>query len=743
MKRLPVIPRGLALTLLCASLPPGVQGADAPRPADLGQARERTCFQTHSRWDPMLQLRSDVAVCYGVDRTLPERIAQWKAQGYIPHFMTGVSWGQYQDYLYGRFDGVNHVDEAQTDRSGKVISHGGDVYYMSPGENFGKFLCQGVKRAMDAGAEAVHLEEPEFWVRGGYGAGFKREWKAYYHEDWVEPHSSPDAQWRASRLKYYLYRRALTQVFDFVKAENARTGRHVRCYVPTHSLINYAHWKIVSPESSLIEVGADGFIAQVWTGTAREPNVYQGRRRERTFETAFLEYGAMMNVVQASKGTVWFLNDPIEDNPDHSWEDYRTNWESTLTASLLWPQVWRYEVMPWPERVFRRRYPTVDRSRRQPGEPVVREPIPPAYATELLTVITALNDMEQNDVAWDCGTRGVGVVVSDTMMFQRGDPSPSDRNLGSFYGLAMPLVKHGIPAEPVQLENATTPAALGTHKVLLMTYEGMKPMTPDVHEALAGWVKQGGALVFLGDDSDPFNGVRAWWNDPGKGMTYKAPREHLFERMGLPKDAGAGAYKVGKGALIHDTSSPAALTYRGDGADHLRALARRACEAAGLEYRETNYVVLRRGPYVVAAGLDESLPGAPHVVRGHFLDLFDAGLPVLESVALVPSSRHLLLDLDRARRPGPAVLASACKTLGAETTADGAFRFYAEGPARTEAAVRVALPEPPKEVLLDGQPIPADARAWDAGSRTLLLRFPNAPGGHWLGWRVQGCEDRR
>ncbi len=84
------------------------------RPGDPGQERERTCFQTHARWDPMLQLRSDVAVCYGVDPSLPGRIAQWKAQGYIPHLMTGVSWGEYQDYLYGRFDGVNHVDEAQT-----------------------------------------------------------------------------------------------------------------------------------------------------------------------------------------------------------------------------------------------------------------------------------------------------------------------------------------------------------------------------------------------------------------------------------------------------------------------------------------------------------------------------------------------------------------------------------------------------------------------------------------------------
>ena len=720
---------GLAILGMLAASTTG-RADDLPRPVDPGQARERTCFQTHAPWDSRLQIRSDVAICYGIDKTLAARIAGWKAQGYITHLMTGVSWGEYQDYLYGRFDGINHVDEAQTERSGKVISHGGDVYYMSPGENFGKFLSDGVKRAMDAGAEAIHLEEPEFWVRGGYGAGFKREWKSYYGEDWIAPHSSPDAQYRSSRLKYHLYQRALKQVFDFVKAENARTGRNVKCYVPTHSLINYADWGIVSPESSLIGVGADGFIAQVWTGTAREPNVYRGVKRERTFETAFLEYGAMMNVVRASGGTVWFLNDPIEDNPDHSWDDYKTNWESTQTASLLWPQVSRFEVMPWPERIYRGRYPTVDSSRRKPGEPVVRVPMPPAYATEVQTVITALNDMEQADVSWDCGTRGIGVVVSDSMMFQRGDPSPSDDNLGSFYGLAMPLVKHGIPAEPVQLENAPIAGALAPHKILLMTYEGMKPMTPEVHPPLADWVKKGGALVFLGDDSDPYNSVRSWWNDKAKGMSYRSPREHLFEQLGLSRDAKPGRYPVGWGFLIYDTASPAALTYRKDGAEHLLDLARRASKDVHLPFQTANHLVLRRGPYVVAAGLDETIEGEPFVVKGRFLDLFDAQLPVVKSVSLAPGSRKLLLDLDRARPEGPAVLASACKILGAKAEPDGSFHFRAEGPERVEAVLRVSLAAAPKGVEIDGQPLPAEARTWDEGTKTLLVRFPNAPQGH-------------
>ena len=85
--------------------------------------------------------------------TCPRASQTWREHGYRIHVMTGVAWGKYQDYLYGRFDGINHEDEAQTERNGHKISHGGDVYYMCPGTNYGKFLCVGVQRALDAGAE--------------------------------------------------------------------------------------------------------------------------------------------------------------------------------------------------------------------------------------------------------------------------------------------------------------------------------------------------------------------------------------------------------------------------------------------------------------------------------------------------------------------------------------------------------------------------------------------------------------
>ena len=42
-------------------------------------------------------------------------------------------------------------------------------------------------------------------------------------------------------------------------------------------------------------------------------------------------------------------------------------------------------------------------------------------------VFNALNDMKQPRAQWDCGTTGIGVLISDSLMFQRGQPDSSDR----------------------------------------------------------------------------------------------------------------------------------------------------------------------------------------------------------------------------------------------------------------------------------------------------------------------------
>src|SRR6478736_85384 len=98
------IRRALTLTALISTV---AAETPSPFPEDPAQALERTSFQTSKPWSPQGNLRSDVAMVYGIDPTLPDRMQTWRDRGYRLHVMTGVSWGQYQDYLYGRFDGVN------------------------------------------------------------------------------------------------------------------------------------------------------------------------------------------------------------------------------------------------------------------------------------------------------------------------------------------------------------------------------------------------------------------------------------------------------------------------------------------------------------------------------------------------------------------------------------------------------------------------------------------------------------
>ncbi|HWH69385.1 MAG TPA: DUF4350 domain-containing protein, partial [Candidatus Sulfotelmatobacter sp.] len=350
-----------------------------------------------------------------------------------------------------------------------------------------------------------------------------------------------------------------------------------------------------------------------------------------------------------------------------------------------------------------------------------REGIPPAYATELQTVMNALNDLNQARVDWDCGTRGLGVLVSDSLMFERGEPVPSDRHLSHIYGLALPLLKRGMPVTPVQLENLTVSNYLAGFRVLLLTYQGMKPLSPEVHAPLADWVKRGGALVVVDDDSDPFNGVREWWNSADR--KYATPRTHLFEQLGL-KDQSFGPelkpVKVNKGQVIWLRENPARLAATVEGDARLLASVQQAAQSIRLQWHEANHLVLRRGPYVIAAGLEESIPGEPKQLRGHFINLFDPELRVRDNVSLAPGSRFFLLDLDAVRGKEPKVLASACKALPVKSDTKG-LTFMVEGVPETPAVVLLRTAKAPQSVRLGGEPL----SSFEYADQLLWIRFPN------------------
>lgn len=681
-------------------------------------SRDATCFQTAAPYAPEIDVGSDVAIVYGVNESFSARVAEWRAQGYTAAMMTGIAWGGYDDY-YVSGDSFKK-EEVQTAKNGRLFMHGRSttVGYNVPTPAYIEYIKHYIDPAIDAGVCAIYLEEPEYWAETGWSEAFKAAWQAHYGEPWQPPDSSVDAQYRASRLKYELYFEALRDVFGHVKGRAREKGIEIECHVPTHSLISYAHWRIVSPESHLIDLPEmDGYIAQVWTGTARTPNIYGGVKKERTFEGAFLEYGQMLGMVRPTGRKVWFLADPIEDNPDRTWEDYSTNYECTLVASLLWPEVHRFEVMPWPHRVFLGKR-TLG-SGPDAGKRVV---IPADYAAQVLIAVNALNEMDQEQIDYDAGSRGIGVIVSDTMMFQRAAPSPSDGAMGAFYGLALPLLKEGVPVEVVQLENTIHPECLRPYDVLLLTYEHQKPLKPEYHEALAAWVRNGGGLVYIGDGSDPYHGVREWWNN--QGQSDAKAYEDLFARLEVGEEARRHPQRVGKGCIRVVAENPSSLQHSAEGAARLRAVVSEVLEQRGATLRTQNYLCLHRGPFIVAAVLDESSSDAPLRLSGSFIDLFDPALPVLGERVVQPGQRALLYDIDSARALGlTAKVAAAAARIRNERLESGRFGFTARGPAGTIARARVLLPGRPETV--QANPAVELRHEWDPASGTMAITFPN------------------
>lgn len=677
----------------------------------------RTTIQAASGWSPTIDVRTDAVMVYGADSTLPDRLDSWRKRGYITHFMTGIAWGNYRDYFSGTWDGKEHLDEGQTDMDGHIIWHDPGTPYIVPSKNYLEYFKQKkIKPVIDAGVDAIFLEEPEFWARGGYSESFKREWKEYYGFPWRPQDESAENTYLSNKLKYHLYYRALNDVFTYAKEYGKEKGIDVRCYVPTHSLVNYAQWQIVSPEASLASLPCvDGYIAQVWTGTSRAENYYNGTRREHVFETAFLEYGCMESMTAPTGRKMFFLTDPIEDRP-RDWEDYKYNYQATFTAQLLYPHMNNYEVLPWPNRIYEGLY-NVSADNEE------KAPIPRFYSTKMQIMINALNHMPLSDKEVS-GSQGISILMANSLMFQR---SPSriqgyeDVYFSNFYGEALPLLMQGIPVHIIHLENVAYPDTWKNTRVLLMTYSNIKPLDSEAHTHLAKWVKNGGTIIYSGRDDDAFQNALEWWNRDG--LHYTSPSQHLFSLMGMPQDATEGKYDYGKGHIYVLRRNPKEYVEK-QGGD--RILLQTIEKAYGKQLQRKNNFQLDRGPYKLIAVLGENPDRTPVELQGSFIDLYDPDLPVLDRKVVQPGDQAFLLDLKKvSHRRIPQILAAASRAEQEKRTSHS-YSFVSKAPIHTTNAMRILLPAEPQNIEVIGSEY---TKTWDKESKTLLLGFENDPDG--------------
>ena len=738
------------------------------------RSEELTGYQNHTDYLPEIDFGNDFVMVYGIGPWMPPRIKQFKEKGYVVHLMTGIAWGAYIDYLDGEIDGREHWDESQYDRHGKKVLHNPTIPYMVPTIAFGDYLTEKMKVAVDAGVEAIHVEEPEFFEWSGYSPAFKREWEIYYHEPWVAPHSSVDAHYKAAKLKSYLYSRIITRVSSSLKEyAKVKYNRDLRFYVPTHSLLNYTQWKVISPEAGLIDIPTvDGCIAQIWTGTAREPNVFEGVYKERTFETAFLEYGIMQELVKGTGRRMWFLHDPIEDSPKYTWENYEYNYVKTVVASLLHPEVHHYEICPWPPRVFNDKRPmampywnpeTKDETLVETEESKL---ITQHYSTLLSSMFQLLSDMDQEEYSFEGINSGVGVLMADSGLYQRSmpdgivdkdaiderlakikhrsdfpyDPQRDDELMDiiaenneslfdfeqsvafpSFYGMVLPLLKYGLPVRPVQLDNIKRfTGYLNDYKTLILSYEYMKPESPDVNMALATWVMQGGNLIYIGDGSDPYHNVDMWWKKSG----YNNAAEHLFDLLGIGKNAPDGTYSCGNGKISVINIAPARISLSEKVSKDYRELVKGILAESGENWEYKNDLTLHRGPYIISSVMDESVTDEPKVFEGLFADMLDNEYKIVKKKEIKPDGNAILFDFDKIKDEDFRIIGTATRIFDFDITEEG-FTSNMKAADRIKSFTRVRLPKAVTALSAineDGEEV-ALTWNWDEETRTLLFVY--------------------
>ncbi len=690
-----------------------------------------TLIQESHAYLPAIDLpMTDLVLIYGIGQDTEARAQSWRERGFEVGVMVGLAWGEFPDFLQQPWNGTKETTygdyHSQRDCGGRVIFHGNraDMPYLVPSERFANYLAVRLQPLVAAGILHYVFEEPEFW----HDAGPSPALPIGLNGPTMGAQESAGA-WRLALAKQQAYTSLFETVSRQIKACGHEMGRSVSCYVATHSLINYAQWRIVSPESRIFRSSwCDGAIGQVWTGTARTPAVWHGIRTSRPFLTAFLEFAYFAEWVRAWQKPVWALADPVEDNPEYTWPEYRTRYMEIVVAALMHDSLTRFELCPWPFRAF--------------TQPYQAERMPADYQVVLRVIFSALTAIGRAGPAWSAGAAEgrIGILVDDNTLFHRpryesamkydgtrfdGEYSPAEQAVVSwdeFFGLALPLLQRGYRVYPVPWSGVVdSPRLLDAYCLLILSYQLVKPESPRADDVLVAWLERGGQLVIHAQGTDLFEFIPAWWNQGGR--TTATAWDHLRRRLDRAGHLGSwvGEEHVTAAELARDPVAAEAW------ADRVMGRLPRC-------WRAPPGFSVRRGPYhagwgAVNLGLKES---------GKYVDLSRADLPVVSAPPAGPAHPYLLYRLDEGIREGTVIAATVPDP--AEPGSGGGWRLRFNRPRDEPVAGRIRLTARP---LVHWSGVPATSarqEEWDDASQTFYWRFdsPGGPVSIDLGQPVEG-----
>lgn len=678
-----------------------------------------TSFSTKTEYDPRIDLHCNHVIIDGLNETSAKKIRSWKQKKYKVQLCLSFSWGNYSDYLNGKWDEKKHWTDVQTDKNGNYILHGPNVPYFVPTLNYLRYLCEKIKPMIDSGLSAVQFQEPDFWIQGGYSEAFQKEWRLYYKTPWQTQESSPEAAYKSAQLKRYLFARAIFFLSAELKDYAAgKQKENFKIYIKTRGFLHNAVSGIVSPlvgENSAI---LDGYFVNI------SPKAVMNSQFDH-FLISYTEYNILKGIVKFNNQEIHFAINPDGDRALLSWDEYKISYEQMLIAALLNPEVSNFQLFSKPHDIFLRE----------------NKKIPQTLVSEILVCANAITQITKEKPRWQKKDHNsVGIFLSETMMFQSKDQAKQDfRNdsdaLSSIFGLIKPLFQNGMAFDFLLIENIRNfYKILNDYNVAILSYDFMKVPSPDFHYALQAWIKSGGILIFVGRGEDNYNDIKEWWQFEQK--PYQAPEEHLFELLGIlekikkakkkntklslhQKSISDSIYEVGKGiaAVIHETpddifNEPAYTEF------YLRLILT-AAEKKGVPFHKKNHYILHRGPYVTAV-----TTGGEYRRSGFFVSLFDSELNVTEEIKLSGCDFGLFYDIDAKQDDDLSIIAIGAKTENIKTGPDE-MSFTAYLPQGMSSLCRIYTPHSCQITIND---LPVSHTRDTLTKKTVL--FP-----------ISGCDD--
>lgn len=710
----------------------------------------RTTFQQSGGYEGEMDIQSDSVMAYissfgWVDSTFDS----WENNNQSGRQIDVMIPGGRDDGEYFLLYPEREKKDAHRYSDGSWCYHGGGttVHYMMPTTYYTEYKWTLVDKICQKNPGFITIEEPEFFTGACYNDGFYEEWKNYYGTDFVDPNTSAEARYMASKLMSYMWVRMYETIGERMQEKYPDVG----LVVAAHSTRGYNGFIISSMNGYTSVPYLDAVIGQTWSDTAYGARIYRGQGEIRVFEAAYFEYATYPDSMQDGQ-VVYTLTDAKADNDSLTWDMYEYLWQETLVAELLQPQINHFQECVWPSRGF--------------------TPAPDRYRTIQLSAYNMLHEVGDYGSTLYAGTPGIYLGLSDTLTFQYGFMFSTTTN-EAIDGLSIPLVEKGIPLGVKALEYIDDVSDLDGVKVLILSYDMQKPQAESVNAAIAQWVKEGGVLLYLGgyNDYDTISGE--WWTE--KGQT---PYENLLEHLGLSTiqmdkmeylmsyyqwcgpDGYGGSFNegdylmgeisyanhytgsgftpllqnedytfgieaaVGQGRLI-SVGLPTAYYGKSDkGPEQLRDLVAYACRYTSTPYVETDLMAIQRGPFIAAHALDY---GGEQTMKGDFVDLFDESLPVISEKNIPAGHSALLYDLTALRQAGHPVLVHTGANLRSEVleTADSTT-FTASGPTNSESASRfLGNGKYPASISVtrDGMMFKDYTAAWDNASGSLLLKI--------------------